>query len=199
MMNREKTDHEPVPEKDVKEYVGEFDTDRLEETFENLAADPDSEARIYLRTKKKKRVDSDSELIKVHKRITLLSQAYDDGRRIRYKLNSNFEGYEAARQFQPNSTTALSPRKSTFKKVYKTSEEMNLEADERDASGTAFINSEKNIEIRQATQKKWFDGTDPFGAFKPARWKQFGEEVMSQRGIGASLKQKVFDGSLESF
>ena len=163
MVNRDGTDQ--AVEKDVKEYVGEFDMEKLDETFTNLSQNTDAEPDIAFKNKKDGRGNNAEDLIKAHRRITLLSEADERGNVTRFKLNSNFEGYMAARQFEDGSTTLLQARSQDFAKVNMAVQQMRLQVDEKDASGEQFINSEHNIEIRQATQRKWFGAKTLNGIF----------------------------------
>ncbi|SCY59677.1 hypothetical protein SAMN02910292_02171 [Lachnospiraceae bacterium XBB2008] len=164
MLNRKGTDMSPIPAKDVKEYVGEFDVERLDSTLERLPENPYMDAQIAIKNKKAGRSNKDADLIKGHTKITMLSEEDENGMRTRFKLNSNFEGYKAARQFKKKGSTALGARNDAVSKLNVSAEEMKLEVDERDAVGN-FINTEGNIEIRQAKQKKWFGGKTLNGVF----------------------------------
>ncbi|MCR5511313.1 MAG: hypothetical protein K6F54_10230 [Lachnospiraceae bacterium] len=155
-----------IPLKDVKEYVGEFDMDKLEDTLTKLEDNPYLDAQVDYKNKKEGRSNAEEDLIKSHSKITLMGEEDETGFRKRYKISSDFSfGYEAKRQFSDKDhPTALIGNKDAFEKVGYTLDRLKLQTDEKDASGK-FINSEDNLEIVQAKQKKWFGAKTLNGIF----------------------------------
>ncbi len=147
-----------VPVKDVKEYVGEFDIDKLNDTLEELPANPYLTTGIAIKNKKENGGISETDLIKSHSKMTFVSLEDENGVRTRYKFDNNFKGYTAARQFDEAGSTALGHRQEFVdrkKKIdsFEDENHFNLEIDEKfvDKDGNyQYVNSEENLKIIQA-------------------------------------------------
>ena len=164
-LNRNNVDTSLLPKKDIREYVGEFDLDTLDETLGKLENNPYLNAEIKIKNKKAGRGIEDADLIKSHSKITLLSEENEDGIQVRYKLSEDFKGYMAARQFKPDDPSALTDRPKKFRKGKKlTADEMRLQIDEKDAANK-FINTQDNLEIIQAKTKVILTGKKVNGVF----------------------------------
>lgn len=142
------------PLKDVKEYVGEFDMEKLEDTLSKLSDNPYLNVKVDVKDKKARNID-EADFIKSHKKITLMGEQDESGLRKRYKISGDFSyGYEARRQFSDkNHPTALIENKNAFQKIGYDVDRLKLQTDEKDSQGR-FINSEDNLEIVQAEQKR---------------------------------------------
>lgn len=187
MLNRKGTDA-MAPVKDVKEYVGIFDIDKLEDTLARLQDNPYLDAQVQLRNKKDNRSNAEEDFIKAHKKITMMSEAEEGGVRIRYKLNSDFSGYEATRQYnRENELTAINEYNEANKKEVYDADRLKLEVDEKDAEGK-YINSEDNVEIIQAKQRKWFGAKTVNGVFLN------GEFISADRRIVKNSKDSAAIG-----
>lgn len=147
-----------MPAKEVKEYVGEFDIGTMDSSLSDLSLNPYLTVDVdNMVVDKKSRVRGNADYIKTHQNITLLSEENENGIRTRYKLNSDFRGYKARRQYDPAHPTALTISRDVNKE-FKDSKDFKLEADAKDARGE-FINSEGNLEIQQMKTGKWFKRT----------------------------------------
>ena len=165
-LNRKGSDQTALPAKDIKEYVGEFDLEKLDLTLEKLIDNPYLNANVQIKNKKTGRGTTDEALLKSHNKITLLSEKDNRGMHIRYKLNENFEGYKAARQFKTNDPTALTERSRFVNKKLIRADKfaVRLKVDKLDA-GQKLINSEDNLEIIQAKTKFLFTGKKVNGVY----------------------------------
>ena len=193
MLNRRGTDV-MAPVKDVKEYVGIFDIVKLEDTLARLQDNPYLEAQVQIRNKKDNRSNAEEDLIKAHTRMTMLGEANEVGMAVRYKLNSDFSGYEAKRQFdRKNELTVINEYNDAYQKQVYDAERLQLAVDEKDATGQKFINSEDNVEIIQAKQKKWFGAKTVNGVFLN------GEFVSADRKVIENSKDAKATGTITSW
>ncbi len=191
MMNRKGTDG-AAPEKAVKEYVGEFDLQKLETSLDSLQENPYLNVRVEVKNKKAGRSNDEKDFIKTHTKMTLLGEADEDGYQKRYKLNSkNFTGYEASRQLRKDNPTALTERRAVVKE-YKSAEELKLITEAKDAGGK-FLYTEDNVEIMQAKQAKWFGAQRLNGVFL------FGEFISTNRKVISGKKDASTIGLTNSW
>ena len=155
-------------QKDIKEYVGEFDLEELDRTLADTNLDMYREAdegSIKIANKNKRNSDKIQDFVKSHEKLTLTSGTDQDGNVIRYKVyklggddSTGYMGYKAKRQFSRDKKkpTALIARKDFNRLRDKKSFQMlksGLAVDEKDAGGN-YINTRENVRIVQAKQNK---------------------------------------------
>ncbi len=168
--------------KRVAEYTGVFDLDQLNTLITDALNSPYSPPP-HLRHKRYKETGADSlnendpnKLIKYHKMIATTGFANGITNRIdekdagnptsiRYKLLSDFKGYEAKRQFTDNTQTHVRATDKNREQRGKTAamndqgrnaSEMNLRTDERGTNGEYLV-SEKSAKIYEAKTKGFFN------------------------------------------
>ncbi|MCR5748496.1 MAG: hypothetical protein K6G03_12370 [Lachnospiraceae bacterium] len=146
-----------MPQKNVKEYVGEFSLTNLDETLNSLKDNPYLDTGIKIKNKKRDDLSNDfNALIKNHTKIVMLSEADEDGNQIRYKMvqrpnmHDFDEAYEAKRQFDKNTPTALvnTNRVKQVKKYRAIKDKLYING--KVFNKDEFIDSEDNIEIIEA-------------------------------------------------
>ena len=172
--------------KNVSEYVGVFDDEKLRNMLDEVPHNPYLTAETVestIKNNKEVRDGSantiDNNNIKSHKKLTLLSEADERGFRTRYKFNSDFKGYEAAMQFNDKSETVLRLKNNNNPRTLINRDLMKLELDERDKRGD-FINSENNVEVHEGKTGKWF-GDKVYGLYLNGMFVNTDEETVLKK------------------
>ncbi len=187
ILSRSGPDTAIMPQKDVKEYVGEFDVSKLDITLQRLDLNPYLNAKVEIKNKKDGRGIKPEDLIKSHKKITAYSLADENGVYTRYKMTSDFSaGYKAKKQIDKNHKTVISDDKKFRYQLLDVSR-LNLKADEKDYRGN-YINSEKNLEIVEAKQRKWFGAKKVKGFFFNGRFISEDRSVISSQKDSKGVK-----------
>lgn len=191
-LNRNNQDISTVASKNVREYVGEFDINSLKNVLSSLKDNPYLNVDVDIKNKKDNLGIGDADLIKSHTKMTLFSEADANGVRQRYKVSSDFTGYKSRRQLDANSPTGLTLYNATAPKVVQNADAMKLQVDEKAANGE-FINSQHNIELIQAKQKKFFGAEIVNGVFLNGRFISVDRSLIdgneNAKFIGTSLEK----------
>ena len=142
--------------KNVQEYVGQFNFNLFNTKLDSLVQNPYLTVDVQsMLVNKKNNVIENGNYIKSHKRILLVSEPDENGLRTRYKLNGDFQGYMAKRQYDPNRRNRLVSRNNVDKRL-RSADEFRLNVDEKDAGGELQVNSQHNVEIQQLKVGKMF-------------------------------------------